>query len=727
MNLIQTAIQRPIAVVAAVLMTVMFGLLALRTIPIQLAPDVRRPVITITTNWLGGAPAEIEREIINRQEEVLKGLEGMTEIESRSQDGRSRLTLEFRVGQNMDRALLLVANRLDRVTGYPAEVDEPALRTAGAEDQSIAWFVLRRLDGNDRAMYSFGDFATDVIQDRIERVPGIARVDVYGGSERELRVTIHPKRMARYGLTVPDVIAAMRQANLSVSAGDVEEGKRRYVVRAESQLNTVDRVRAVVLRSDLDTESGRFARVTVADIADVAFAYKEPVSYIRYNGEAALGMSAKREAGANVIETMAGVRQAVAELQQGPVANAGLHLRQVYDETVYINSAIDLVRQNIWVGGILAALVLMLFLRSVRATLVISLAIPVSVIGAFVAMAAMGRSINVVSLAGIAFAVGMVVDAAIVVLENIFRLRERGVPRFEAAYRGASQVWSAVLVSALTTVVGVHPHPGARTRGRPVVPRHRRGDLGLGGAVPFGRGDRGAGARHQAVDHRRRQSNTPAGHRPCRPGVLVRGVALHRFRGQQPAAFPGGGGAGLRRCRRRHGGFHAQTRISAQRQPQPSVRLSVAAAGLQSRNHGRNRRRHRGRHRAAVGSRCGSERPARQPAAHGPFFLRGVARQHLSRRRRRGSVAGRRADPLPPGPGLQGTPAPSARSASTRCSAAAWAVGAPSSSIFPVPIWPRCWPPPATPSSGSRASCPGPRAISTGRSPASSWGRRSCG
>jgi HAE1 family hydrophobic/amphiphilic exporter-1 len=202
-----------------------------------------------------------------------------------------------------------------------------------------------------------------------------------------------------------------------------------------------------------DTESGRFARVTVADIADVTFAYKQPVSYIRYNGEAALGMSAKREAGANVIETMAGVREAVAELQSGAVANAELHFRQVYDETIYINSAIDLVRQNIWVGGILAALILMLFLRSLRATLVISLAIPVSVIGAFVAMAAMGRSINVVSLAGIAFAVGMVVDAAIVVLENIFRLRERGVPRFEAAYRGASQVWSAVLVSALTTVV----------------------------------------------------------------------------------------------------------------------------------------------------------------------------------------------------------------------------------------------------------------------------------
>ena len=453
MNLIRTAIERPVAVIAAVLMTVMFGLLALRTIPIQLAPDVRRPVITVTTNWLGAAPAEIEREVINRQEEVLKGLEGMTDIEGRSQDGRSRLTLEFKVGQNMDRALLLVANRLDRVSGYPDEVDEPTLRTAGAEDQSIAWFILRSLNDDGRPMNSYGDFATDVIQDRLERVPGVARVDVYGGSERELRITIDPERMARFGLTVPAVVSALRAANLSLSAGDVEEGKRRYVVRAVSELNSLKQVRAVVLRSDLDAESGRFARVSIADIADVAFTFKDPVAYIRYNGEVALALSAKREAGANVIETMAGIRAAVEELQEGPVADANLSLRHVYDATVYIKSAIALVRQNIWVGGILAAIVLMLFLRSLRATLVISLAIPVSVIGTFVAMAAMGRSINVISLAGIAFAVGMVVDAAIVVLENIFRLREAGFSRFEAAYRGANQVWTAVLVSALTTVV----------------------------------------------------------------------------------------------------------------------------------------------------------------------------------------------------------------------------------------------------------------------------------
>ena len=280
MNLIRAAIDRPIAVVAAVLMVVMFGLLALRVIPIQLAPDVRRPVITITTNWRGGSPAEVEREIVNRQEEVLKGLEGLTEMEGRAQDGRARITLEFKVGQNMDRALLLVANRLDRVNGYPGEADEPTLRTAGAEDQSIAWFILKRLEGNNRDMDTFGDFATDVIQDRLERVSGVSRVDVYGGSERELRVVVDPERMARFDLTVPDVIAALRAGNLSVSAGDVEEGKRRYVVRADAELNSVERVREVVLRSDLDADTGRFARVTVGDIADVRMDYKDPTARI---------------------------------------------------------------------------------------------------------------------------------------------------------------------------------------------------------------------------------------------------------------------------------------------------------------------------------------------------------------------------------------------------------------------------------------------------------------
>jgi HAE1 family hydrophobic/amphiphilic exporter-1 len=453
MNLIKISIERPIAVIAAVIMVVLFGLVALQTIPIQLAPDVNRPVITVTTTWPGAAPAEVEREIINRQEEEMTGLEGLQEITSRAEQGRARLTLEFDVATNMDRALLLVSNRLDRVSGYPDEANEPTLDTAGSEDSPIAWFILTRAEGNQRPIHEYGDFVEDVVKDRIERVPGVGRVDIYGDSKREIQITVAPDLLARYGLTVSNVIQALRAANASMSAGDVDESKRRYAIRIEGELNTLDAIRAVVVRSAEGRATGRLARVTVGEIAEVSFGYKKPVSNIRMLGEQAMAFNAKRETGANVIETMAGIAEAVAELNERAIPDQGLVLRQVYDETVYINSAIQLVQQNIWIGGTLAAIVLLLFLRSLRATLVISLAIPVSVVGAFVAMAALGRSINVISLAGLAFAVGMVVDAAIVVLENIYRLRERGLPAGRAAYQGASQVWGAVLVSALTTVM----------------------------------------------------------------------------------------------------------------------------------------------------------------------------------------------------------------------------------------------------------------------------------
>lgn len=453
MNLIRGAIERPIAVIAAVLMVILFGIVALQAIPIQLAPDVNKPVITINTTWPGAAPAEVEREIINRQEEVLRGLEGLEEMTSTSEDGKGEITLEFAVDQDMDKALLLVANRLDRVSDYPEEADEPTLDTAGSDDQPIAWFIIRRAQGNERSIDSYRDFLDDVVRDRLERVPGVSRVNIYGGSEREMRITVDPLLMAKYRLTVPDVVQALRAANASVSAGDVEEGKRRYVVRTEGDFETTDQVRAILLRSIEDAASGRVARVKVGDIADVSFGYKDRTSTIRFLGEPALALNAVRETGANVIETMKGIRAAVAELNEGLLPAQDLTITQVYDETSYINSAIDLVQQNIWIGGALAAAVLFIFLRSWSATLIVTLAIPVSVIGSFVAMAALGRSINVISLAGLAFAVGMVVDAAIVVLENIYRLRQEGMPVARAAYEGARQVWGAVLVSALTTVM----------------------------------------------------------------------------------------------------------------------------------------------------------------------------------------------------------------------------------------------------------------------------------
>jgi len=457
MNLIRLAIERPIAVVAAVLMIIMFGLVSLQTIPIQLTPDVRKPVITIKTNWTGAAPAEIEREIVNRQEDVMRGLEGLEEITSRSRNGQASVSLEFAIDQDMNKALLLVSNRLDRVGGYPLEASEPTLDTAGSEDSPIAWFTLTRTGDNQRGIHTYSNYVEDVIQDRLERVAGVSLVNVYGGTRKQMEVVVDPSKMARYGLTVPQVVNALASANSSASAGDVDEGKRRYVVRTEGDLSSIEQIRSVVLRSNLDARTGGIARVTVGDIGDVGFGYKKATATIRHLGKPAIVINTVRSTGANVIDTMEGIRDAVLELNRDFLPKEKLSLKQVYDETIYINSAIDLVQQNIYIGGTLAALVLLLFLRSGATTLIISLAIPVSVVGSFVAMAAMGRSINVISLAGIAFAVGMVVDAAIVVLENIYRHRQQGHPAAKAAYMGAQQVWGAVLVSALTTVLVFTP------------------------------------------------------------------------------------------------------------------------------------------------------------------------------------------------------------------------------------------------------------------------------
>ena len=451
MNPIRLSIERPMAVVAVVLMVLLFGYVALQRIPIQMAPDVRQPIIIVTTAWGGAAPAEVEREILTAQEDELKGLEGVNRMLSEASHGRGRIVLEFSPGVNFDRALLLVANRLDRVTGYPEEADEPTLGTSGTEDNAIAWFLFTRAEGNERDMASHGEFLSDVVQERLQRVPGVAGVNIFGQTEREMQIVVDPERLARYGMTVAGTVGRLRAANASITGGDVDEGKRRYVVRTEGDLSTPDDVRAVVLRSA--SRGAGLGRVTVGDIADVRMAYKEARARLNTNGVRSMALNLTREQGANVIETMESVRAAMDELRRGPIARERLLVRQVYDETDYINSSIALVMQNIYLGGLLAVVVLLAFLRSWRPTVVVGVAIPVSVVGSFVAMALLGRSLNVISLAGIAFAVGMVVDAAIVVLENVYRLRQEGMPRDRAALLGTAQVWPAVLVSALTTVM----------------------------------------------------------------------------------------------------------------------------------------------------------------------------------------------------------------------------------------------------------------------------------
>ena len=424
----------------------LFGLLSLFRIPVQLVPDVEKPQITVETRWIGASPEEVEQEIIHEQEEMLKSVENLRKLTSKSFNGRGEILLEFVVGVDKSAALLDVANKLDQVQEYPENVDEPVIKTVNTGDRPIAWFTLRTLPGNDTAVDELRDFAEDHIESRFERVPGVANSNIYGGAERELQVIIDPHALASWQLSILDVRRALISTNTNISGGDIEEGKNRFVVRTLGQFKSVEEIENLVITKRDDIP------VYVRDIADVQLGYKKLEAFVRQKNESSIAVNAQREVGANVLVVMEGLKKACSELNENLLRGRGLALEQVYDETEYIKSSIGLVRQNVVVGGLLAVMVLLLFLRSWRSTLVIGLAIPISAIGTFLMVTLMGRSLNVVSLAGIAFAVGMVVDSAIVVLENIFRHWQSGEDPFEAAYKGTAEVWGAVLASTLTTI-----------------------------------------------------------------------------------------------------------------------------------------------------------------------------------------------------------------------------------------------------------------------------------
>ncbi|MCY3666210.1 MAG: efflux RND transporter permease subunit, partial [Gemmatimonadetes bacterium] len=259
-------------------------------------------------------------------------------------------------------------------------------------------------------------------------------------------VIVDPQAMAARQITVQDLAQALTRENANTSAGTFDEGKRRYIVRTVGQYQQPSDIEQVVVRSADGT------RVTVGEIARTRLGYVRTVASVRQKGRPAIAVNAQRETGANVLEVMDGIRRTIRELNEGPLAREGLHLTQVYDETNYIDSAINLVRSNILIGGTLAVTVLFIFLRSVSSVAIIATSIPISIVGTFLAMWLLGRNINVISLAGMSFAVGMVIDNAIVALENIFRHQQMGKTRVRAALDGASEVWGALLASTLTTV-----------------------------------------------------------------------------------------------------------------------------------------------------------------------------------------------------------------------------------------------------------------------------------
>lgn len=446
MKLVESSIKNPVTVLVGVIFVFIFGLLSFFRIPVQLTPDVESLKITVTTAWRGASPFEIESEIVNEQEDELKSVAGLSEINSESQEGVGTVTLEFGAGTDLDSKLVKVSNRLEQVAEYPDEVNRPVITTVDPAAGAMAWFILKPLADNPADINFYHDFADRVVRTRLERVPGVGTSNVFGGRERRMEVLFDPAELARRGITVSGLSRSVDAENKNWSAGSFDEGKRSYLVRTVGEYRTTADMEKVIVAT-----TGEGVPVYLGDVATVRLGYEDPGFAVRQNAEPAIALNVVKESGANSIEVKEKLFSAVEELNAGVLREEGLRLRNVYEETGYIKSAIRLVQTNLVVGGALAVAVLLLFLRSASSTLIVGVAIPSSVIGTFIVFEALGRTLNVVSLAGMSFAVGMVIDNSIVVLENIYRHMQMGKSRAKAAYDGTTEVWGAVLASTLTT------------------------------------------------------------------------------------------------------------------------------------------------------------------------------------------------------------------------------------------------------------------------------------
>ncbi|MFG0318472.1 MAG: efflux RND transporter permease subunit, partial [Planctomycetota bacterium JB042] len=461
MKLVDLSVRQPITVAVGVLLSVLAGLVAFREVPIQMTPTVDSVVVAATTYWENASAAEIESDVIEEQEQRLGDLAGLLSMTSISRAGSGSIRLEFMVGTDIDDAMAEVDQKLSEVPGYPVGVDEPEIEDVDPDSVDyIAWIALSPSDPAFDAS-TLHDFMERRLRPRLERIPGVSQVGMVGTREREVHIVVDPEALARRGMTYAELLQAIDLSNDNYSGGKLTEGKADVRIRTVGRFLDVDSVEDLVVRR---TPAGP---VYLRDVAEVREEFKELRNWARARGHLVPFFNFQLALGANLLETMERIQAELAALNRDgglldqEAARLGLdgtlRLVQTYDATTYVNDALGLVQSNILVGGILATLTLLLFLRSLRTVGIIGVAIPISVVASIVVLVALGRTMNIVSLAGMAFAVGMVVDNAIVVIENIHRHLDLGKGVRAAARDGAAEVAGAVVASTLTTLVVFTP------------------------------------------------------------------------------------------------------------------------------------------------------------------------------------------------------------------------------------------------------------------------------
>ncbi|MFD1217856.1 efflux RND transporter permease subunit [Microbulbifer celer] len=442
-------VRHGILVTVTVLIITILGLVAAFRVPVQMIPDLEVRTISIRTSWPGATPQDIEKEILIEQEEYLRNIPYLQEMQSTADLGSAEIELEFPFGVDITETQIRVNNALTQVPSYPVNVDEPAVYATSFSSNAFMYYRVSPLPGNPRGldMDMMRDYVEDNVRPRMSGVPGVAQVDVYGGAERQIQILLKPELLAQWDLSISQVRQVISERNRDISGGEVESGKRRYLLRTLGRFRDLEELRSLILRRDGDSIT------RLGDVAEVKLDHFKVRSNSYVNGRPVISLSVRRESGSNVIDIKRAMVKEVERLNREMLESEGMVMELTADDVGYVEASVFNVWKNLLIGALLATAIMYWFLRSFRATALGVVGIPICTIAAFIGLLIAGRTINVISLAGVAFAIGMTLDNSIVVLESIELERRRGLDRVQAAISGVRKVWPAVLASTLTTVM----------------------------------------------------------------------------------------------------------------------------------------------------------------------------------------------------------------------------------------------------------------------------------
>ena len=446
MNLTRTALNSPASIIVTAILILLFGIISLFKLPIQITPEIEQPQISVFTGWRSAAPQEVEAVIIEPIENAIKNTRGVIKVETNIQRGFGSITLTFDVGADMQQATLDVINNLNQAPPLPLDAIEPTVVAGGGQGApNAASLLVRPLPGNHvQDMAHYQQLIEDVVYPRLSRIQGVGQVNLNSQRPPELRITFDAQRAAALGLSINNIASQVRAAT-DASGGFADVGRRQYTVRFAGQFNPQTLLEMIIAYSG---ERPIYLR----DVATAEIDFTDRNGFTLRNGAPAYYITIARNNDANTVTLLDDINLAIQELNDGPLLEAGLMIDLSFDASVHIRNALALVKSNLGLGVLLALGLLWLFMRGWRATAIIALSIPLSLAIALLALQLLDRSLNVISLAGLAFAVGLVLDAAIIVQENILRLKQDGLDDKKAALRGAAQVSGALLASTATTV-----------------------------------------------------------------------------------------------------------------------------------------------------------------------------------------------------------------------------------------------------------------------------------